>query len=62
MLSAVGLQNKRHAQSKTLSGGMKRKLSMAIALVGGSKVGHAPGGNSFLTFSSHVHEVNDFDG
>lgn len=38
MLTAINMQPKRHALSKTLSGGMKRKLSMAIALVGGSKV------------------------
>ena len=38
MLSAVGLEPKRHSQSMTLSGGMKRKLSVGIALVGGSKV------------------------
>jgi ATP-binding cassette subfamily A (ABC1) protein 3 len=38
MLSAINLESKRNALSKTLSGGMKRKLSMGIALVGGSKV------------------------
>ncbi|CAL8072882.1 unnamed protein product [Orchesella dallaii] len=38
MLVALMLENKRHAQSQTLSGGMKRKLSVGIALVGGSKV------------------------
>jgi len=38
ILSTLGLENKRHAQSKTLSGGMKRKLSVGIALIGGSKV------------------------
>jgi ATP-binding cassette subfamily A (ABC1) protein 3 len=38
MIDALELPDKRHAQSKTLSGGMKRKLSCAIALVGGSKV------------------------
>jgi len=35
------LENKRHALAKTLSGGMKRKLSVGIALCAGSKViGH----------------------
>ncbi|XP_077391609.1 ATP-binding cassette, sub-family A (ABC1), member 7 isoform X2 [Festucalex cinctus] len=37
-LEIVGLVHKRHDQTKTLSGGMKRKLSVAIAFVGGSKV------------------------
>ncbi|XP_053674249.1 phospholipid-transporting ATPase ABCA3-like [Anopheles nili] len=35
---ALELDPKRHAQSHTLSGGMKRKLSLAIALCGGSQV------------------------
>ena len=38
MTEALGLVPKKDAQSKTLSGGMKRKLSVAMALVGGSKV------------------------
>eukprot|EP00049_Salpingoeca_infusionum_P004186 m.75537 g.75537 ORF g.75537 m.75537 type:complete len:1711 (-) comp12452_c2_seq4:1262-6394(-) len=38
MIDALELPNKRDALSKTLSGGMKRKLSVAIAIVGGSKV------------------------
>ena len=38
MTEALGLVLKKDAQSKTLSGGMKRKLSVAMALVGGSKV------------------------
>lgn len=38
MLGVLMLENKRHAQSQTLSGGMKRKLSVGIALIGGSKV------------------------
>ncbi|XP_061538807.1 phospholipid-transporting ATPase ABCA1 isoform X2 [Phycodurus eques] len=37
-LEDVGLLHKRHEQTKSLSGGMKRKLSVAIAFVGGSKV------------------------
>lgn len=34
----VALMEKRHTLSKNLSGGMKRKLSVAIAFCGGSKV------------------------
>ena len=36
-LTDVGLLDKRHCLTKNLSGGMKRKLSVAIAFVGGSK-------------------------
>ncbi|XP_041362406.1 phospholipid-transporting ATPase ABCA3-like [Gigantopelta aegis] len=38
MLDCIGLTDKRNAQSKTLSGGMKRKLSVGIALIGDSKI------------------------
>ncbi|KAJ8278672.1 hypothetical protein COCON_G00057380 [Conger conger] len=38
LLLDVGLLHKRHEQTKNLSGGMQRKLSVAIAFVGGSKV------------------------
>ncbi|XP_060028541.1 ATP-binding cassette sub-family A member 17-like [Erinaceus europaeus] len=38
MLRTLGLEDKRDARSKFLSGGMKRKLSIGIALVAGSKV------------------------
>ena len=34
----LGLGQKRHSLAKTLSGGQKRKLSVGIALIGGSKV------------------------
>ena len=37
MLDDVGLSGKRHMKSETLSGGMKRKLCVAIALVGDSQ-------------------------
>ncbi|XP_035826205.1 ATP-binding cassette sub-family A member 7 [Aplysia californica] len=37
MLEDVGLPHKRDVTSVTLSGGMKRKLSVAIAFVGGSR-------------------------
>ena len=38
MVKALQLENKRKAMSSTLSGGMKRKLSVGIALCGESKV------------------------
>lgn len=38
MVADLELLEKRHAQAKTLSGGMKRKLSCGVALVGGSPV------------------------
>ncbi len=38
MLDLINLSDKKNAQSKTLSGGMKRKLSVAIAFIGGSKI------------------------
>ncbi|XP_029356365.1 ATP-binding cassette sub-family A member 1 [Echeneis naucrates] len=38
LLDDVGLLHKRYEQTKNLSGGMQRKLSVAIAFVGGSKV------------------------
>uniref|UniRef100_A0AAV2KS39 ABC transporter domain-containing protein n=1 Tax=Knipowitschia caucasica TaxID=637954 RepID=A0AAV2KS39_KNICA len=38
LLEDVGLLHKKREQAKNLSGGMQRKLSVAIAFVGGSKV------------------------
>ncbi|XP_076337701.1 ATP binding cassette subfamily A member 3 isoform X2 [Tachypleus tridentatus] len=38
MIKTLNLEDKRNALAKTLSGGMKRKLSVGIALVGGSQV------------------------
>ncbi|XP_006876045.1 PREDICTED: ATP-binding cassette sub-family A member 3-like [Chrysochloris asiatica] len=38
MLTAFNLLEKRHTFSQSLSGGMKRKLCIIIALIGGSKV------------------------
>ncbi|XP_027467992.2 ATP-binding cassette sub-family A member 3-like [Zalophus californianus] len=38
MLTSFGLLEKHDALAKSLSGGMKRKLSIIIALIGGSKV------------------------
>ena len=37
LLREVGLVEKAHAMSATLSGGMKRKLSVAIAMLGQNK-------------------------
>ena len=36
-ISAVGLTEKRHVLSSSLSGGQKRKLSLSMALIGGSR-------------------------
>lgn len=38
MLHILSLEDKRDLRSKFLSGGMKRKLSIGIALIAGSKV------------------------
>ena len=38
MIKALGLADKAHELSKNLSGGMKRKLSCANALIGDSKI------------------------
>ncbi|XP_017334205.1 phospholipid-transporting ATPase ABCA1 isoform X2 [Ictalurus punctatus] len=38
LLEDVGLMHKWHEQTRNLSGGMQRKLSVAIAFIGGSKV------------------------
>ena len=38
MITDLGIPHKRHEWSKNLSGGMQRKLSIACAFVGGSKV------------------------
>ena len=38
ILDIINLSDKKHALAKTLSGGMKRKLSVAIAFIGGSKI------------------------
>ncbi|XP_066546484.1 phospholipid-transporting ATPase ABCA3 [Amia ocellicauda] len=38
ILRILNLEDKRRSRSKTLSGGMKRKLSIGIALIGDSKV------------------------
>lgn len=38
MIQSVGLTEKRNSYSKTLSGGQKRKLSVGIAFIGGSRI------------------------
>ena len=53
ILDAIGLQAKEHALAKTLSGGMKRKLSVGIALCAGSKVRNA----NFLSGRERGHDV-----
>ena len=40
LLSETKLKSKRYMYASTLSGGMKRKLCVAIALIGGSEVGN----------------------
>lgn len=37
-LQAVGLQKQQHVRADALSGGMKRRLQVALALLGGSRV------------------------
>jgi len=44
----VGLADKINSIVRTLSGGMKRKLSLGIALIGNSKVGSALTGHSYI--------------
>ena len=51
-MTAVGLADKRNCPAAALSGGMKRKLQVAIALLGGSKVvllDEPSSGASFVT-------------
>jgi ATP-binding cassette, subfamily A (ABC1), member 3 len=38
MLDMLNLNDKKYSLAKSLSGGMKRKLSVAIAFIGGSKI------------------------
>ncbi|XP_067683949.1 phospholipid-transporting ATPase ABCA3-like [Haliotis asinina] len=38
MINEVGLRHKTYSESRHLSGGQKRKLSVGIALIGGSKI------------------------
>ena len=45
MLKSLDLEKKRHSLAHTLSGGMKRKLSIATAFVGQAKVTAHQGGH-----------------
>lgn len=37
-IRAIDLEEKRYTRAKNLSGGQRRKLSLAIALIGGSSI------------------------
>lgn len=50
VLRILNLEDKRHSLTKALSGGMKRKLSIGIALIGDSKAS-IHGGARFEPFS-----------
>lgn len=50
VLRILNLEDKRHSLTKALSGGMKRKLSIGIALIGDSKAS-IRGGARFEPFS-----------
>ena len=45
MMAMLGLTDKRNAQARTLSGGIKRKLSVGIALIGNPQVSQIQRGN-----------------
>jgi ATP-binding cassette subfamily A (ABC1) protein 3 len=51
MIQSVGLTEKTHAASKTLSGGQKRKLGVAMAFIANPKVVFLDGNSSFLILS-----------
>jgi len=42
MIDVLHLNHKRYTEAKSLSGGMKRKLCVGIALIAGSKVMAVP--------------------
>jgi ATP-binding cassette subfamily A (ABC1) protein 3 len=52
MLESLNLTEKRNCLSKTLSGGQKRKLCVAIAFIGGSKIVILGKHDKILRFSS----------
>ena len=54
MIKDVGLTEKVNAYSKTLSGGQKRKLSIALAIIGGPKV-------IVFFLHPHLHIQSQFD-
>ena len=43
MVDVLGMESKRRDFAKNLSGGQKRKLSVGIAIIAGSKVRQLPG-------------------
>ena len=51
MIESIGLTDKKNSKPNSLSGGMKRKLSVGIALVGNSKVKNF---THFLHFSYNL--------
>jgi ABC-type multidrug transport system ATPase subunit len=51
MLNLIKLDDKKNSLAKTLSGGMKRKLSVAIAFIGGSKTVILDEPSNFVKFS-----------
>ncbi|GBN98849.1 ATP-binding cassette sub-family A member 3 [Araneus ventricosus] len=56
-LDILKLSDKRYELAKSLSGGMKRKLSLAIAVIGGSKVEYVDYEDEETDCSSDVSEV-----
>ena len=65
MLKDIELEDVKYQQSKTLSGGQKRKLSVAIAMIGNSKIvlldeqPHRPGDSNAGVI---IHRANKGDG
>ena len=57
MISTVGLEDKKKTQTRNLSGGMKRKLSVGIALIADSKVHSAVLGTSHYLWQGGVRGV-----
>jgi len=53
MISVLRLEDKRNAAAKQLSGGMKRKLCVGIALIADSKVNRQVNNYNLLTNPLH---------
>lgn len=51
MLESIKLTEKSNAQSRYLSGGMKRKLSLGLALIGKAKVSFAIRANFYFSLA-----------
>jgi ATP-binding cassette subfamily A (ABC1) protein 3 len=58
MLEIINLADKKHALSKTLSGGMKRKLSIAIAFIGNSSIVVLDEPSNFIKYLNFTQEKN----